>query len=212
MRIVVFGASGRTGIEVVKQLVETGNEVTAFVRRKGSIPFQHQNLKVVTGNLSNQVQIREVLEGADAVVSALGGKSLTKRATEFTSGIDMLVTEMEKAGIDRLLYLSSLGVAESRNAIPQPLRFFIADIMLRIPFADHLANENRIKASRLSWTIFRPGGLTDGLKTENIKSGTEITPVKGNPTISRSSLAAFMIQKINDTRLIKHCVWLHESR
>ena len=80
---------------------------------------------------------------------------------------------MEEEKVKRFIYLSSFGAGDSRKYMPQPIRFIIADVMLRVPLADHNTNESRITKSQLKWTIIRPGGLTNGAKTDNLKHGSE---------------------------------------
>ena len=94
--------------------------------------------------------------------------------------------------------------------MPQPIRFFIADLMLRVPLADHTANENRITQSQLEWTTIRPGGLTDGAKSDNLKHGTENMKMKGNQRISRSNVAAFILNQLTNSNYVNKSVWLFE--
>jgi hypothetical protein len=94
--------------------------------------------------------------------------------------------------------------------MPQPIRFIIADIMLHVPLADHNTNENRITKSQLNWTIVRPGGLTNGAKTDHIKHGYGETKIKGSLSISRSNVAAFLFSQVTSKDYANKSVWLHE--
>jgi hypothetical protein len=94
--------------------------------------------------------------------------------------------------------------------MPQPFRFLIADIMLLVPLADHNTNEGRITKSQLNWTIVRPGGLTNGAKTDNLKHGCEMTKIKGSISISRSNVAAFLLNQVSNKEYVKKSVWLYE--
>jgi len=210
MKIVIFGATGKTGIQLIQQGLEKGHQVTAYVRRENGLNFEHPNLKIVVGNLSNTEKLKNAITGADACISALGGGSLTKHATEIINGIDQIVSNMEHEGVKRFIYLSSVGVGESRYFMAQPVRFIVCDLLLRIPLADHNTNEQRIAKSKLQYTMVRPGGLTDGLKTGNLKHGSEKTILKGNPKISRANVAAFMLDQLTDVSNIKKGVWLYE--
>ena len=117
---------------------------------------------------------------------------------------------MEQVGVYRMIYLSSLGVGESRAYMPLFIRFLIADVMLRVPLADHLANEIRIANSNLLWTVIRPGGLNDNVISEILKHGSEKTKIKGSPNISRANVAAFMMQQLVSTEYVNKSVWLYE--
>jgi putative NADH-flavin reductase len=210
MKITIFGASGRTGQLLVKQALEKGDLVTAYVRRPDALGIEHPNLTFITGTLDNQEKLKESISGAEACLCVLGGNSLTRHAVEIVTGIDHIVNTMEECGVKRFIYLSSIGAGESRYYMPQPIRFFIADVMLRVPLADHTASENRIAGSSLQWTVVRPGGLTDGPMTGNLKYGSEKITLKGNASISRASVASFMLEQLKDTTFINRTLWLQE--
>jgi putative NADH-flavin reductase len=210
MRIVVFGASGKTGSLLVEQALKAGHEVVAYVRRPGSVTSESPKLKVVVGRLSDTVALKNAITGADACLSTLGGGSLTKSNSEVLDGISTILGIMEAVAVPRFVYLSSIGTGESRYYMPQPIRFLIVNVMLRVPLADHTTNEKRIAASKLQWTVVRPGSLTDGPLTENLKHGSEKTKLTGNPGISRANVAAFMLAQLADTAYVNKYVWLHE--
>jgi putative NADH-flavin reductase len=210
MKIVVFGASGKTGLLLVEQALEAGHEVKAYVRTPGSIKTEHPNLEVVAGNLNEKEKLKKAIAGADACISTLGGGSLTKHSFAIMVGIDNIVSIMEEEGVKRFIYMSSIGVGASRFFMPQPARFLIVDLLLRVPMADHNTNEQRIAGSSLQWTIVRPGGLTDGAKTGNLKYGSETPKLKGSSSISRSNVAAFLLFLIDNDEFLNKNVWLHE--
>ncbi len=210
MKILVFGASGKTGSLLVTEALALGFEVIAYVRRKESITAENPNLKIIEGQLNDKEKLKYAISGSDACISTLGGSSLTKHNIQIIQGIDNIVTLMEEEKVKRLIYLSSIGAGNSRFYMPQPIRFLIADIMLRVPLADHNANESRISQSKLDWTVIRPGGLTNGPKTGNLKHGFESMKMKGNGNISRSNVAAFMLEQLNQENYLQKSVWLHE--
>jgi putative NADH-flavin reductase len=210
MKIVVFGASGKTGSLLVHEALTSGHDVAAYVRRPESVKSDHPNLKVVAGYLNEKDKLRSVISGSDACISILGGASLTKHSPEIIEGINNIVSIMEEESVTRFIYLSSFGAGDSRKYLPQPVRFLIADIILHVPLADHNTNESRIVNSQLNWTIIRPGGLTNGAKTGKFKHGCEMTKIKGNLSISRSNVAAFLLDQVISNDYAKKSVWLHE--
>jgi putative NADH-flavin reductase len=210
MKIIVFGASGRTGGLLIEEALASGHEVIAYVRTKESVKSVHPNLKVVAGQLNETDKLKSVITGSDACISTLGGASLTKHSSEIIAGIDHIVSIMEEVNVKRFIYLSSIGAGNSRYFMSQPLRFFIADILLRVPLADHNTNEKRITQSQLEWTIIRPGSLTDGTRSDNLKHGTENIKLKGNISISRSNVAAFILNQLTHSSYVNKSVWLYE--
>lgn len=212
MKIVVFGANGKTGIEVTKQALEAGHEVIAYVRRENAIDFQHSKLKIIVGLLNDESKISEAIAGADACISTLGGNSLRKPSTDFTNGIQLICKTMEELKVKRLIYLSSIGANESYYYMQRLVRFLVVDLMLRIPLADHSSNETHIRNTKLNYTIIRPGGLSDGPLNLKLSTGTEKIVFKGNPKISRASVASFILQQLTDARYVLQAVWLCEEK
>lgn len=210
MKIVIFGASGKTGKLLIEQALENGHQVIAYVRNYGSVSINHSNLKVVVGNLNEKLKLKDIITGADVCISTLGGSSLTHRTPALVEGITNIVDAMENTDTKRFIYMSSIGAGDSRFLMVQPIRFLIVSLFLRVPLADHNTNEELIIKSKLEWTIVRPGGLTDGLMSEDVKYGTEITPMKGNRSISRASVASFILKQIDNKALYNSTVWLYE--
>ena len=208
MKLIIFGASGKTGMLLIEQALAHGHEVVAYVRKAGTIKLDNSKLKIIVGNLNETLKMRDAMEGVDACFSTLGGGSLKHHATEVIIGIENIISLMEELKIHRIIYLSSIGVGESKYMIPQPLRFYIVNMLLRVPMADHNINEQNITKSNLQWTIVRPGGLNDGPLTGKYQSGIEKTKLKGNPSISRADVASFMLKQMTDDTYLKKSVWL----
>lgn len=71
-KIIVFGASGGTGFEVVRQALEAGHQVTAFVRNLANLEVEHANLVVFQGDVTDAGAVEKAIAGQEPVVSALG--------------------------------------------------------------------------------------------------------------------------------------------
>lgn len=210
MKVVIFGANGKTGILLVEEALAKGHQVIAYIRRPQSILIDNPKLKIIIGNLNEPLKMKDAITGADACISALGGGSLTKHSIETMNGIKNIISIMEIAKVRRFIYLSSLGAGESRFIIPQPLRFILTRFLLRVPLADHNFNESNIVKSKLDWTLVRPGSLTDGQFTGDLKYGDDKTRMKGNSSISRANVASFILKQLTDSSFIKKAVWLYE--
>jgi len=210
MKVVIFGANGKTGLLLVEQALAKGYQVVAYVRRPESISIENPKLKIIIGNLDETLKMKDAITGADACVSTLGSGSLTKHSPETMKGIKNIISIMEVVKVHRFIYLSSLGAGESIYLIPQPLRFILSNVFLRIPLADHNSNEKLIMNSKLQWTVIRPGGLTDGQITGNLKNGTDDIKLKKISGISRANVASFIINQLTDTNYYQKAVWLCE--
>ena len=205
MKVLVFGASGKTGREVVGQALARGYTVTAFVRETARLPLAHANLRLITGDITNQKAVARVVYGQTAIISTLGvGRPLTHDPAVI-EGIRTIARAAEHASIERLLYLSFIGVNESRDAAGFMLRQ-LAATLLRHEVADHEAKEATIVESLVDWTIVRPPKLTNGRLTAAYRVGEDIRARSPLPMISRADVADFMLRQLTDAAFIRKAV------
>lgn len=76
MKLIIFGATGQTGQELVKQAIDHGHEVTAFVRSPEKLTLRDERLHVVKGDVLDQEAVTAAIAGQEAVLTALGTESL----------------------------------------------------------------------------------------------------------------------------------------
>ncbi|MDQ4503124.1 NAD(P)H-binding protein [Sinomonas sp. ASV322] len=163
MRITVFGATGGTGLEVVRQAAAAGHDVTAVVRdpaRLSPVP----GVVVVRGNVMDPASIEPALAGADAVVSALGNREIRRPTTVCSAGVASIVEAMNGAGVRRLAVVSASGMVVD-DADDFLTRYVAKPILQRIlahNFVDLRQMEDVVRTSGLDWTIVRPSRLLDG--------------------------------------------------
>jgi len=201
MNILIFGASGKTGHELVKQALTQGHRVTAFVRNPSKLKITHDHLKVIQGDVTNSKLVEEAAKGHDAVLSALGAASPFKFDQSVVDGISNIVIAMEQENVDRLIYLSAINVKESISNAGLLIRF-IAPILLRTETAGHEAREIIIRQSRLKWTLVRSAGLTNDVHKE-YRSGENIKAKGIAASISRTDVADFMLRQLTDNTFLK---------
>ena len=113
MKIAIFGATGKTGIELVKQALEQGHAVTAFVRDPARLAIENENLTLVTGDVFDPSSVDKAVEGQDSVICALGAGSELKKTTVRTTGTINIISSMQKNNIKRLIVVTAMGVGES---------------------------------------------------------------------------------------------------
>ncbi|MFD2514755.1 NAD(P)-dependent oxidoreductase [Pontibacter locisalis] len=203
MNILVFGASGRTGREIVQQALVQQHAVTAFVRTLPDFDLQHERLRVVKGDITNYDEVELAISGHDAVMSALGPHTLLKRVPALVTGIYNIVGAMEKKGVKRLVYESALGVGKSKADQNAFFRYLILPVVLGRDYADHETNEQTIRSSRLDWVIVRPARLVDGPRTGNYQVGLHLAATFPFGRISRADVAAFMLEQLTETNYLK---------
>jgi putative NADH-flavin reductase len=200
MNILVFGASGRTGKELVKQGLERGHTITAFVRTPSKLRIADKWLEVIQGDIVDRGAVEAAVHGHDAVVCALGAPSLLTRDSAVVVGMHNILLSMELEGIPRLSYLSADTVRDARQQL-SPLRKLFVPLVFRSSSADHELIEAMILSSRLDWTIVRPPMLTNGAPSGAYERGERIEPRWTIPRVSRADVAAFMLRELVDQSL-----------
>jgi putative NADH-flavin reductase len=204
MNLLVFGASGGTGRELVRQALAQGHVVTAFARDPAKLDINHANLRVAQGDVADYAAVERAVKNQDAVICALGSSTPLRRDPILIQGIDNIIHAMERAGVRRLIYISFLGVRNGRHQLSLLGKYIVAPLVLRNVVADHEAKERLIKQSRLNWTIVRAPRLTNGRRTGTYRSGEDIATNSIIPTISRADVADFMLTQLtSDTYLRK---------
>src|SRR5690349_20304878 len=114
MRVVVFGAKGGTGFQVVKQALEAGHHVTALVRPRTKFPMQHEQLRILHGDVLDPASVDAAVTGQDAVLSALGTNQRGP-VTICADGMKSILTAMTIQGVNRLVVVSADGAADSHQ-------------------------------------------------------------------------------------------------
>lgn len=202
MNILIFGASGATGQELVKQALALGHLATAFVRNPSKLKIKHNNLKVIQGDVINYQLVEEAVKGQVALLSALGASSPFKYDQSISDGIGNIIKAMETNGVSRFIYMSFVGVKESRNTAGFVIKY-IAPKLLSSEVAGHEAREKMIKQSQLKWTIVRAPTLTNGKHLTQFRSGEEISSKGFIVTISRADVADFMLRQLTDNTFLR---------
>ncbi|SOD80317.1 NAD(P)-dependent oxidoreductase [Spirosoma fluviale] len=195
MQLLVVGATGGTGRQVVEQALDQGHFVTALVRDPARLPVQHPNLTVVIGDVLKPETILPAVRRQDAVICSLGGRP-GQSDQAVAEGTKNLIAAMHQAGIKRLFVVSSLGVGTSYEEAPLPSKLFIKTF-LSGPIAEKEKQEKAVRESDLDWLIVRPTRLTDGPVTKHYRLGEHLPfPLFSMPRISRADVAAFLLDQL----------------
>jgi putative NADH-flavin reductase len=202
MNILIFGASGRTGRELVRQALAHGVAVTAFVRDPAKFDIKDANLKVTQGDVVDYGSVERAVKNQNAVICALGSFTPAKRDPTLVEGVRHIIQAMDRVSVRRLIYLSFLGVRDGRRGLGPVVNYIVAPL-LRNPIADHEEKESLIMQSRLDWVIVRPPRLTSGGHTGVYRSGEQIAARSLILTLSRADLAEFMLKQLTDDTFVR---------
>ena len=208
MKLVVFGATGPTGKELVAQALDRGYEVTAFARRPAAVPVR-ERLRVVPGDTVRDADaVADAVRGQDAVVSALGVRTSFFPRGLMQRSLANIVPAMEAAGVKRFVLMSAFGVGESKKDAPVGPRLMYHTLLACI-FADKRAAEESLRRSELDWTIVYPVLLTNGPRSVRYRAAERLE-LRGFPSISRADVADFMLRELVERRFVRRTVVLSE--
>jgi len=202
MRILVFGASGKTGHELVRQALIQGHRVTAFVRNPARLRIADGMLEVIAGDVTDGTSVADAVKGHDAVISALGAASPFAYDQSVVDGVEHIVNAMESSGIRRFINMSAINVSGSRRHAGLLIRI-AGTTLLRTETAAHEAKEKIIRQTGLDWTLVRPAGLTNGKHTGRYRSGETVRANGLAASISRADAADFMLRQLTDGRYVR---------
>ncbi|HEX6330626.1 MAG TPA: NAD(P)H-binding protein [Actinomycetota bacterium] len=159
MKIVVFGAAGRTGREVVRQGLERGHEVTAFVRSPYDLESTDERLDVVAGDARDAAAVERALARADGVISVVALMS-AEAEPEHSEATKAIVEAAGRAGVRRLVVAANNDVLSDREVTGE----FAAHAR------EHRRNRETLEASDLDWTIGAAPWVTDDPATGTYKT------------------------------------------
>jgi putative NADH-flavin reductase len=206
MQLLIFGASGGTGLQLVSQALEQGHHVSAFVRQPASITTQHENLSVVQGDITDEKSVGAAMPEHDAVISALGTRS--GQQPVLAEGTRIILEAMNDAGIRRSIWVSSFGAGDSLEQMGWVARNVVVPLFLKQALIEKDRQERIIMGLGQDWLIARPGGLTDGPRTGVYREITDTKTAVGRPSISRADVADFVLKNLTDTRYLRCAVGL----
>ena len=198
VRVLVIGATGGTGRQLVQQALEQGHQVTAFVRDPARLNTEHANLRVVKGDVLDYASVESAMRGQSVVLCALGHKRFFYPNKIQSNGMRNILRAMKACDVPRLICETALGIGNSVGRLGLPHTFFILPLILPFYMWDKLRQEQLIAASDRDWIIVRPGMLTSGDPRGSYRHGPRVGSYLWPVKISRADVADFMLKQLND--------------
>jgi putative NADH-flavin reductase len=202
--IILFGATGGSGKQVVTQALERGYAVTAVIRNPASLAIHHSNLKVTRGDVLQSISFEKEIIGKDVVISCLGtGKDL-KPTTIYSRGMENIISAMKNAGVGRLVCISAgaLYTNKEMGIFVRALSKIVLQKILKNLYDDMRLMETLVEASGLDWTIVRPARLVNKPRTGNYRTAIQ-SHLRRPWRIARADLADFMLSSIENKKTFK---------
>jgi len=208
MKILLLGATGRTGKHVVDEALQRGYELNCLVRDRQKIKYTHERLKVFEGSVEKKSDLAAPMKNCEAIINVL---NISRRSDlpwsklttppMFLSDVMKNVIELaENNKIERIIACSAWGAAETKNDLPRWFRWLIDNSNIGYTYRDHERQEKLLMNSTLSWTIVRPAGLTNFKKYQGIIESYDNKP-KPRMTVNRISLAKYLVEAISNESL-----------
>lgn len=197
MNLTVFGATGRTGLEVVRQALDAGHHVTAYVRTPSKLTVQNDQLRVVQGVLTDADSVRDAVRGADAVISVLGSTS-NRPGKPLSEGVSIIVDAMQREDVTRLVVATGAGVPDSSDdpKLVHRLIGILLGLLARHVLEDSIGMVEAVRNSRLDWVIVRAPRLNDKPATGIVKAGYLGRGV--GIQLTRVDFATFLLEQVRE--------------
>jgi len=199
MRILLLGATGRVGKQILDLLLEANHEVTVLVRDKQKLSIKHPLVNIFQGDVLQTEDVRKSIEGVDGVISALN----TNENETLTKSMQILIPLLEEFHIQRIVTIGTAGILQSRVE-PTTLRYLSSESKRRSKTAatDHENLYHLLNGSRLNWTIVCPTYLPDGPMTKEYRVSENFLPVDGK-SISTGDTAHFAVKEFFEENYTK---------
>lgn len=202
VRILIVGATGGTGRQLLAQALDRGYAVTALVRDPSKLRVEHPQLTVMQGDVLDYASVEAAVRGQEAVLSALGHKRYFRPTHILSEGTRNILRAMESLGVPRLICETSLGIGNAAGRMGLYYTFLVIPLVVPFYFWDKTRQERAIARSSAEWVIVRPGALTDGAKRGHVRQGRRVGSYLRTVRISRADVADFMLgQLASDTYL-----------
>ncbi|MDB5183857.1 MAG: NAD-dependent epimerase/dehydratase [Candidatus Saccharibacteria bacterium] len=198
MNLVVLGANGKTGQELVNLAVSQGHNVTAITRSPDAFSDQ-ADVRAVKADVFNSSELAKVFAGMDAVLSTLGNNNSKLQLIERSS--KAIVEAMQATGVKRLVVELAFGGAASAT-LTKPTRA-LNNMVLGKMLEDQKRGVDIITKSHLDWTIVYATMLTNGPLTEKVRVVDSTEKIGLRHKISRADVSFAMLQSLENGRSIK---------
>jgi uncharacterized protein YbjT (DUF2867 family) len=191
--IAIIGASAGVGLLCVQQALQCGQAVRTLSRRVDSLP-RHPALTVVQGSATDTQDLRRALQGADAVIVALGTGMDRKPTTLYTDFGRALLPLQSELGDTPVQILTGFGAGDSA-AYQGPIARLLFRLLLKAVYENKSALEAMVEAAALNWSFVRPGMLTNGAARGPAHVQVDYRPGMKVGSVSRAAVARFLVEQ-----------------
>ncbi len=197
MKVLILGATGSLGKQIVVQAIERGHDVTALVRNPEKIT--DARIHVQSGPL-DAGHLELAMEGQDAVIFALGTKP--GATTFFSDTTRLLLAAMQKRGVRRLVVVTGIGSGDSKGHGGFLYDWIVYPLITKGIYEDKDRQEALLKASDRDWIAVRPAAFTNGPLTRTWRATDDLRGVTIK-WISRADAASFTLDQLTNDEWLR---------
>lgn len=195
MKVLLIGATGPTGRDILKAAQAAGVTIRALARRPEALDMA--GVEVVKGDVESETSLRAAIQGVDAVVSALGTPLILKGpVTLLSRGTANTISAMRAENVERFLCITGMGAGDSRGHGGVVYDRIILPLLLGRIYADKDRQEAVVRQSGLDWTLIRPAFPKSGRGRGKWRAITDWQGQGNMTAIDRSDVAAFVMQEL----------------
>lgn len=205
--ITVLGASGGIGHRIVHELLEHGHSVRCQSRSGEALARWEGKADLHVFNPGDPAPMADFVRGADAVVFALGVRTL-RGTTVFSEATAALIEAMQQGGVQRLVAITGVGAGDSRGHGGAVYDWLIFPLITRRMYDDKNRQEALITRSDLDWTIVRPAPFSDRPASTPLQVHTRIGPGLQLSYIQRDEVARFVVSELETPQHVRQCVFV----
>jgi len=205
MKLIVFGATGMVGKQLVQQALFKKNNVKAFGRNVYTTDYlETENLELVQGALFDEGEVYNAIKDCDAVISAIGG-SMDGTDKTRTLGMKNIIKQMQKAGVKRIIAIGGMGVLNAdENSLLVDKDDYPAEY--KAVGLEHKKAFELLKESGLDWTFVSPPNIINEGPTGSYVTNIDYPPEENKYKINAGDLAMMMLNELEKNEFVKHRV------
>lgn len=197
VKVLVIGATGGTGRQLVRQALDRGHTVTVLVRSPHRFSVDESQVAVLQGDVLDAASVDAAVRGQDVVLCALGHRRYLGPSRILSDGTTNIIKAMRAHHVSRLVCETSLGLGDSAWRMGLYYTLFVIPVVLPFYFWDKTRQERAVAHSHLDWVIVRPAALTDGERSGRARADRKVGGLVLTPRISRADVADFMLSQIH---------------
>lgn len=218
MRILILGATGRTGRFLVEEAVKQGYAINVLLRDKSKLNVNSNSITTFEGIPTDINTLLPAMQGCEAILSALN----ISRTSDFpwaplrtpkdflSAGMKNTIKAADQLQIKRMIITTAWGVGETKKELPFWFKWLIDHSNIGYPYRDHELQEDLLNNSALNWTIIRPVGLTNALNNKEVLVSFNNSP-RPRLIISRQNVARFMLSALENNLYIRQSPTVSEK-